>query len=231
MDFVSKLNNKNVFGIFQNQNVNKSTTIINIICGVLLVALIVVLIICLVRKDNFKSNLNSSNGDEAVMMFFMKGCGYCLKQKQELEKVGNKLFGKPVKMIDMQDPKNSELVKNAEVTGAPTFVKIDTRVKAVGFHKDLKTLENKLSGNNEPPKSSEDIIVIGSMRCPFCKKAVQLMDDLKIKYEFIDTNKEENKDLSNKHFNASNSNGIPLIFAKGEYIVGLDEDKIKALAN
>ena len=230
MDFVNKLNSKNSFGIFTNEN--KSTTIINIVCGVLLVALIVVLIICLVRKDNFKNKVDSSNGDEVVMMFFMKTCGFCSKQQKELEKVGNKLFGKPVKMIDMQDPNNSELVKKYKVSGAPSFVHMLTGKKAVGFHQDLKTLENKLSGNNEPPKSSEDVIIVmGRNTCPFCKRAIQLMDSLNINYKFIDTTKEENNDLFKHHMDKSGSNGVPLTYVKGEYIVGFDEDKIRALAN
>lgn len=230
MDFVDQLNSKNAFGIFTNEN--KSTTIINIVCGVLLIALIVVLIICLVRKDNFKNKVDSSNGDEVVMMFLMKSCPYCIKQKQELEKVGNKLFEKPVKMIDMQDPNNSELVKKYGVTGAPSFVNMNTGTIAVGYHSDLKILENKLSGNNEPPKSSEDIIMLlGNTSCPFCKKAIQLMDSLNIKYKFIDITKEENKDLSNKHMTAARSNGVPLTYVKGEYIIGFDEDKIRALAD
>lgn len=143
--------------------VNNKTNMVNIICALLLVALIVILIVCLVRnKDNFGEERNNN---------------------EDLNKVENDLNGKNNKPEDKTD--------------------------------------NNINKN--------EIILIGYMSCPFCKKAKDLMDEMQLDYKFIESNSPEGK----KNMEQYDSNGVPLIIDLRMNIVikGFNAEKIKQLKN
>lgn len=225
MNFFGKLNAKNTFGMFEQ---GKGNNIVNIICGVLLIILIIVLIICLVGKnDNFsnqKVHSNDLNNCE-VLMFDREGCGFSAKMKKIVKDNNNMIGDMKVCIIDMI--KEQELAKRFNVTGTPTFaLKNNPEVVSVGFKPSLDLVLQDLKHNNSNSKLSEkEILFIGNMKCPFCRKAKELMDELQIDYNFIESSLPD----AIKHMKESNSNGVPLIKHKSGYIKGYNEQEIRNL--
>ena len=67
MDYMTRLNAKNSFGLLNLKN--DKNTWINVICGILLIVLTVLLIICLVKgKDSF-----GDTNKDTILMFTRQG--------------------------------------------------------------------------------------------------------------------------------------------------------------
>jgi len=230
MDFFGKLNAKNTFGMFEQ---GKGNNIVNIICGVLLIILIIVLIVCLVRKnDNFSNQKeNEENDHEETHMYqvvndldpLKDGCPFSRKMSEQLAKNNNMLGGSKVKKITMKHP----LAKG--VTGTPTILCTKTGKKSVGFKALDKVLEDLKSDDNDSNNNSsgKDILLIGYMGCPFCRKAKELMDELQIDYDFV----ESSSDLGKTNMNRTGANGVPLIVHSNGHISGFNEQEIRNLKN
>lgn len=73
--------------------------------------------------------------------------------------------------------------------------------------------------------SKDKIEVFGSSGCPFCVKAVQLLNQLDLEFENIDVFKDNNKEILAKKRGLDNLKGqtIPQIFINGEFIGGYTE--------
>ena len=65
------------------------------------------------------------------------------------------------------------------------------------------------------------------MGCPFCLKAKELMEQLGLDYEFV----ESSSDLGKQHMVRTNSNGVPLIVHQNGHISGFNEEEIRNLKN
>ena len=224
MDFFGKLNAKNTFGMFEQ---GKGNNIVNIICGVLLIILIIVLIVCLVRKnDNFSNQKeNDKNNNEEIYMYHVVNnrCPFSRKMSELLAQNNNMLDGTRVKDITMDHP----LAKG--VTGTPTILCTKTGKKSVGFKALDKVLEDLKSDDNDSNNNSsgKDILLIGYMGCPFCRKAKELMEQLGLDYDYV----ESNSDRGKQHMLRTKSNGVPLIVHSNGHISGFNEQEIRNLKN
>ena len=76
-----------------------------------------------------------------------------------------------------------------------------------------------LSSNNNTT------LLIGTLRCPFCQKAKDLMEELNINYKLIDSNSSQGIELMKKY----NANGVPLIINGNKIINGFDEVEIRKI--
>lgn len=224
MDFFGKLNMKNTYGII---NHNKNNNIVNIICGILLIILIIVIIVCLCsnKSDEFT---DSNNCD--VFMFDREGCGFSAKMKKIIQDNNNMIGDLKVCIINMI--KEPELAKKYNVNGTPTFaLKNDPSTISSGLasiddhYKKLKKINNeKLDSNYKKHR------LISRDNCPFCQKALKLLDELNIDYEKIDSNSSEGINLMNNGNDKNGVNGVPyMITNQGKEIIGFKEDEYKKL--
>lgn len=221
MDFFGKLNAKNTFGMFEQ---GKGNNIVNIICGVLLIILIIVLIVCLVRNNDKFSNQKENDSQEIHMYHVVNsGCPFSRKMSELLEQNNNMIGGSKVKDITMEHP----LAKG--VTGTPTIICIKTGKKSVGFKPLDKVLEDLKDNSNESHNSGKDILLVGSMGCGFCIKAKELMEELGLDYEFVESNSPHGL----RHMKDNNANGVPLILklSTNKTINGFNEQEIRNLKN
>ena len=220
---MTRLNAKNSFGLLNLKN--DKNTWINVICCILLIVLIVLLIVCLVKgKDSF----GDVNDEDLIFMVTRQGCGFAAKAEKLIKDNNMKIGNKNVKFINMDDPKAKG------VTGTPTFLSGDKKV--VGFHPDLDELYKKLTEeNNNNDKDDKDnnmgenVLLIGYMGCPFCKKAKNLLDNKGIKYKFIESNSDEGK----LHMTKYRASGVPLVLhntnGQIDAIHGFDEERLSKL--
>lgn len=214
---MTRLNAKSSFGLLSLTN-NNNHTWINIICGVLLVILIVLLIFCLVRgkEDKFSNDNNKEN----IVMYTRPGCGYAKKAEDLVKKNNMKIGNKDVVFVDINHPS----AKSNSINATPTFKYKDNVVP--GFHADLNVLHEKLTKVSNNNKSNNHVMV-GSKLCKFCKLAKNLLDKNGVKYDFIESDKPEAKELMLKH----KASGVPLIITiEGETIMGFDEEKLNKLS-
>jgi glutaredoxin len=231
MDFFGKLNAKNTFGMFKQVGANN---IVNIICGILLIILIIVLIICLVTKNDNFSNQKKNDSQDIHMYQVVNNldpnkdpCPFSRRMTELLAKNNNMLGGSRVKKITMEH----RLTKQFDVTGTPTIICLKTGKTSVGFKPLDKVLEDLKSDDNESNNNSsdKDIMVCGRMNCPFCVKTKDLLNDLGIEHDFLDSQSDECVNAMKKH----NANGVPLIVNKknNDHIIGFNEEKIRNLKN
>jgi glutaredoxin-like YruB-family protein len=70
------------------------------------------------------------------------------------------------------------------------------------------------------------VIVYSTKSCPWCVKAKQYLDTLKVGYESIDvgTDKEAAKEIVEK----TKQRGVPVVKVGGRYIVGFDQGAIQS---
>ena len=210
--------------------------IVNIVCVLLLVALIVVLIVCLVKNNEQFGEENSKENNEEncdVLMYHRVGCPYSDKMLKLLKNNNMKIGNMKVCIRNINHPEANE----HGAQGTPTLVnKHKSHLKSVGFNPDLNKVENDLNGNkssNDGPdehnNNKSNILLIGTMGCPFCIKAKNLMDEMQLDYEFVESNSPKGKDNMTKH----DMNGVPLIIHLTMNIVikGFDAEKIKQLKN
>ncbi len=232
MDFFGKLNAKNTFGMFEQ---GKGNNIVNIICGVLLIILIIVLIVCLVRKNDNFSNQKENDSEEIHMYHVVNSidrtkerCPFSRKMSELLAQNNNMIGGSKVKDITMEHA----LAKKFNVTGTPTILCTKSNLTSVGFKpldkvsEDLKPKNDNDSNNN---LSGKDILLIGSMGCGFCRRAKELMEELGLDYDFVESNSPHGL----RHMKDNNANGVPLILklSTNKTINGFKEQEIKNLKN
>lgn len=235
MDFFGKLSAKNKFGMFEK---GKNNNVVNIICGVLLITLIIVLIICLVRNDKFSNqkvkNHNHNNLDNCdVIMFDREGCGFSARMKKIVEDNNHMIGNMKVCIIDMT--KHTELTNKYKVRGTPTFaLKDNPNVLSIGFKPSLdKVLEDLKQSNsnhgNHGNHSKKDVVICGNNSCPFCVKAKKKMEELGIDHDFVDSGSPE----CVKEMRERKATGVPLILNKktGTHIIGYNEPEIEKLKN
>jgi len=72
--------------------------------------------------------------------------------------------------------------------------------------------------------SDKQIIIYGAEWCGFCHMAMRYLDDKKIKYNYIDVDKDPK--AGNDAVEKSGQRGIPVIDLYGDIIVGFDRPKI-----
>ena len=74
--------------------------------------------------------------------------------------------------------------------------------------------------------SDAKIIIFGAEWCAFCHTAMQYLDKLKVKYTYIDIDKEPAK--GQEAIDKSGQRGIPVIDLAGDIIIGFDRPRIDA---
>jgi glutaredoxin len=223
MDYMTRLNAKNSFGLLNLKN--DKNTWINVICGILLIVLIVLLIICLVKgKDSF----GDTNKEDKILVFVRKGCPFVDRAKSKHKEDNDKIKGISIEYIDISHP----LAKDHGITVTPTYVYLGNKVP--GFHQNVDELYKKLTEGNNKDKddnSGENVIkVYGRDSCPFCGKAKELLDRKGIKYKFVDSNSDEAKQAMIAH----GANGVPLTVVlkkngQKDVIHGFDEERLSKL--
>jgi glutaredoxin 3 len=68
------------------------------------------------------------------------------------------------------------------------------------------------------------IIIYGAEWCAFCHMAMKYLDDKKVKYQYIDVDKDPKAGM--EAVEKSGQRGIPIIDMDGEIVVGFDRPKI-----
>lgn len=86
----------------------------------------------------------------------------------------------------------------------------------------------------EPTGAREKVkvIVYGLTTCPFCKRAVNLLENLNVEFETIyldELDGEERNETLKKIYGISGMLSVPLIVAGDQYVVGYDENAIRKL--
>jgi glutaredoxin len=216
--------------MFDLQSMNKET-IINIICGVLLIGLIIVLIVCLTRRDKFNNELkksemqkihenNENNGnDENDIVIFIDNpnCGFSKKMKAVLEQNGMKIGNKHVVTKNiMTDGK--ELSSKHNINGTPGFLHPSTGKVVMGFmpidklEKELNQVEKSVSDGNE----NGEIVIVGRDSCPFCMKLYKFLDENNISYKKVAPDSEE----GNRLMKETGGTGVPIsVIMNGNNVV------------
>ena len=233
MDFFGKLNAKNTFGMFEQ---GKGNNIVNIICGVLLIILIILIIICLVRNNDNFSNQKENDSDSVCYLIVRDGCGFAKRAHEQFKTNGMRLGNKTIQVIDLSEVTSklgSEI--NSKVGGAtPALVcknKVilglkphDQYLKDVSEESGEESGEDNDSNNNS---SGKDILLIGSMGCGFCRKAKELMEQIGLDYEFVESNSPHGL----RRMKDNNANGVPLILKLSTNITinGFNEQEIRNL--
>ena len=72
--------------------------------------------------------------------------------------------------------------------------------------------------------TNQDIIVYGAPWCAFCHTAMHYLDQLKVKYKYVDVDQEPKAGM--EAVEKSGQRGIPVIDIKGDIIVGFDRPRI-----
>ncbi len=213
-------------------NLNKEN-IINIICGILLIGLMVVLIVCLTKNDSFKDEMKNINNESELCIFIDNpNCGFSKKMKSLLEQNNMKIGDINVitKNI-MTDGK--ELANEHNIEGTPGFIYF-TRDKQTGRQKvktstgfkPLEQLEKELKEDNVIGNNGKEIVIIGMNTCPFCTKTYGFLDKNNIKYKKVAPNSPEGQSLIQK---LGRNTGVPicLVMNNGNILkhkVGYHED-------
>lgn len=228
---------------------------VNILCGIVIIILIIILIVSFVKKDNLEISENGKeNGDQEMFydgnnkkdkyhlyLVVREGCGYARKAYELFNENDMKLKDIPVKVISTDKDDIRKYIGNleSEVDGTPALVCTDSGKVVMGY-RTLDEYAQELGLHNVDDfddvdddfdfgvDNNKDIIIVGFMKCPFCKKAVDLLEQTvnKDKYRFVDSNETEGKHLLEKH----NMNGVPLIIGRnGKVIKGYNEEEIKKL--
>lgn len=231
MDFFGKLNAKNTFGMFEQ---GKGNNIVNIICGVLLIILIIVLIVCLVKKNDNFSNQKENDSDSACYLIVRDGCGFAKRAHEQFKTNGMKLGNKTIQVVDLSEVTSklgSEI--NSKVGGAtPALVCKNKVILGLKSHDQyLKDVSEDSGEDNDSNNNSsdKDILLVGSMGCGFCRKAKELMEQLGLDYEFVESNSPHGL----RRMKDNNANGVPLILklSTNKIINGFNEQEIKNLKN
>ena len=240
MDYFGKLAAKNSFGDVTG---SKKMNIINIICGILLIVLIIILIVSLMNNNND----NFDNEDDTHLFLITRpGCGFASSASKLFKNNSMKLNGHTVKEINIKDAEKyigKELA--SKVHGTPTIVCILTGIISAGL-KSLEEYAKELGLTNDTPngdhgnnshdshdsngtKKNGHITLIGNPHCPYCSKAMALMDEVlgKDTYKFLDSTLPEAKRILIEH----QMNAVPLILCSltGKVIKGFNENEIKKL--
>lgn len=69
------------------------------------------------------------------------------------------------------------------------------------------------------------IKVYSTSTCPWCMRAKEFLKEHKIKFEDVDVSR--NMNAAKEMVKKSGQMGVPVIEARGEIIVGFDEDKLR----
>jgi glutaredoxin len=216
-------------------------TIINIICGVLLIALIVALIICFMNKDSMKNmenmeNNNNQNQNKSTICIFIDNpnCGFSKKMKALLESNGMKIGNMNVEIKNIMTD-GAQLSKEHGINGTPGFIcfRIDNKtgkriVKTSMGYKSLDVLEKELNGDDEENNnnnSGREVVICGRESCPFCVRMYAFLDKNNIKHRKVASDSSEGQDLTSK----TGATGVPLclILMNGQILkhkVGYHED-------
>ena len=198
-------------------NNNNKLNFISIIIAILILALFILLIIYLTKKDNF-----SNEHTEDIIMVGNMGCPFCKKAKALLDELEIDYM-----FVDSNSTEGNKHMKEHNSNGVPLIVNNKNNTSIKGFNEpEIRNLKNSNHDNNSENK---DIIMVGYMGCPFCKKAKALLDELHIDYMFVDSNSPHGQAHMKKH----NSNGVPLIVnnKNNTSIKGFNEPEIRNLKN
>ena len=212
-------------------------TIINIICGVLLIGLIVALIICFTNKDPMKNmENNNQNQNKSTICIFIDNpnCGFSKKMKALLESNGMKIGNMNVEIKNIMTD-GAQLSKEHGINGTPGFIcfRIDNKtgkriVKTSMGYKSLDVLEKELNGDieeNNNNNSGREVVIVGRAGCPFCVRMYAFLDKNNIKHRKVAPDSPEGQKLMNE----TGATGVPLclILINGnitKHKVGYHED-------
>lgn len=236
MDYFGRLSAKNSFGVgtvdtYASKNIN----IINIVCGILLIILIIILIVSLINNnDGFSNKSNENNTHLFLVIRKDGGCGFAKKAHDLFKENGMVLNGIPVKEIDISETeKHVGKQLASQVQGTPGVVCTKSGKVSMG-HKSLEEHAKALgmaSESNASNASNKDVILVGSLSCPFCVKAKDLLDTVlgKDNYEFVESNTDEGKN----HLQQNKMNGVPLTINKknGKVVKGFNKDELETIQN
>lgn len=171
MDFIDKLNSKNLFGIASDSSMNSginaesvtnvgnvkssNNKIVNIICGILVIILIVVLLYCFFKKSdkfsnkvhNENNNVNNSKNNNQVVLLHKSGCPYSEQMLKLLQENGMKIKDLEVIVMNINED-GKDLASKYNASGTPTLINDNKKTVAVGLQKDLDKLYDTLNNDN-----------------------------------------------------------------------------------
>lgn len=182
--------------------------IINIVCGVLLIGLILVILICSFRGDKFSNETN-----ETIIFIDNPNCGFSQKMKKLLEEHGMKLGDNNITTKNIMTD-GAKLSEKYGIQGTPGFINLKNGKTHMGLVKDVSELHNKLglsssNGSNESNGNNSKVInvVVGREGCPYCRKTWKYLEDNNIDFKKIDSNTEKGQELMKQ---VPEANGVPL---------------------
>jgi glutaredoxin-like YruB-family protein len=70
----------------------------------------------------------------------------------------------------------------------------------------------------------KNVIVYGTLSCPFCVRAKEFLKDNSVDFQDIDVGADQKK--AQEMMDKSGQRGVPVIDIDGEIIVGFDKEKI-----
>ncbi|MDR1886234.1 MAG: NrdH-redoxin [Synergistaceae bacterium] len=70
------------------------------------------------------------------------------------------------------------------------------------------------------------VVVYSTKSCPWCVKAKDYLDSLKVSYESIDVG--SNRDAAREVVEKTRQQGVPVVKVEDNYIVGFDKGKIQS---
>ncbi|MDP7324474.1 MAG: glutaredoxin domain-containing protein [Candidatus Woesearchaeota archaeon] len=77
----------------------------------------------------------------------------------------------------------------------------------------------------EDHKKSDKVVVYSTDACPWCHKAKDFLDEMKVEYEDLNVGTDEK--ARNDMIEKSGQMGVPVLDVKGTIIIGFDEPKIR----
>ena len=245
MDYIKRFDTNNIKIPVDSTNTNNSDKIFgmsltNILCIGVIIALIVVLIICIVKKytssnetmkDTRENNDNSNNDNDNIsndsgvhmIMIDRVGCPFSDKMRKIVEDNKMKIGNNDVDIVDINSNRGKQICSKYGISGTPTFVCLKTGKISVGFKpldEHLNTLTKE--DDSEKDKSNSDYIVVGYMGCPFTKKMVDYLNSKNVSHSFVESKSDEGKKQMENH----KANGVPLTIntKTKNHKVGYSED-------
>jgi glutaredoxin-like YruB-family protein len=71
-----------------------------------------------------------------------------------------------------------------------------------------------------------NVVVYSTKSCPWCKKAKDYLDSLKVSYESVDVS--SNREAAQEIVEKTRQRGVPVIKVGDRYVVGFDQGAIQS---
>lgn len=80
-------------------------------------------------------------------------------------------------------------------------------------------------------KSPRDMVILGYDHCPYCKKAIRLLDKLGVPYVYFTLAPDRDTKLIHKLMEITSQKTVPMIFGPGGRFIGGLQDLVTEYAN